>query len=78
VKIEIDVDQRDAKVLFKWASVLRTLQTAKRTAEEAAVECMDKSVVDDAELVIEELTELMYPLNALHRAFKEAVRNARG
>lgn len=75
MKITIDLSDEDVTFLSKWASVSRTL-TSARTACEAYLESLDDpsgAAHDRVDLCIDELERLEPRLNRLHMTVRNAI-----
>jgi hypothetical protein len=73
MKIEIELDDRDAKFLSKWASVSRTLNAAKSIVDKVAENTPDGVELDKVEVCYEELISLEPVLNRLHQTVRSKI-----
>ncbi len=67
MKVTIEINEADAEILARWASVSRTLNTAKKMCERV---CGDNRIMYDAEVCLEELEILEPQLNRLHQSVR--------
>jgi len=73
MKITLDIPDSDIEALNNWASVSRTLNTAKRMCEVVCFEAENKSIQEEANHCYLELKTIEPLLDRLHRE----VRNQR-
>lgn len=72
MKITIELSERDVLILASWASVSRTLNTAKRACEDSG-EAVGPGDVETYHFCGVELEDLTPALDTLHRAARDQI-----
>ena len=72
IKLELNLTYSQARVLNDWASIARTLKQSERLLYDCRP-TDDEHKTEQIEANLDELEEIIYPLDAIHQQIRSAL-----